>query len=108
MRETCQILLTSNYDASLLSFCDRTNRETVVANVAVHALATTTEGQVPREIAIALVRSTDPIAAAAPGIAERRPAAITSSREEDTDAVRSCNIIAFNAVLRTPCPGAVV
>ena len=48
MRETCQILLTSNYDASLLLFSDRTHREATMAIVVGHDMTIATELDVVR------------------------------------------------------------
>ena len=64
MRETCQILLTSNYDASLLLFSDRTHREAIIATAAaVHGTTKATEVEVVR--ATTAIRFRAPIEAVA-------------------------------------------
>ena len=58
-------------DASLLSFCDRTDRLTDVTAVPIHAVITAIEVKAVREIAIALVRRRTPIVSEASGEVER-------------------------------------
>ena len=65
MRETYQILLTSNCDASLLLFCDRAYRQATAAVVApIHVPEPMVEVEAARAVVVAdAVRSRTPIVA---------------------------------------------
>ena len=92
MRKTYQILLTSNYDTSLLLFCDGAYSPTDVANDAVHALVTIVTEEAVRAVAEVIVRRRTPIADVVTIKFERCPVTVARSRKEDTAAVWSYNI----------------
>ena len=72
MRETYQILLTSNCDASLLFFCDRAYSLTIAAIEVVHVLVTIVEAEVVRVVvAVAVVRRRTPTVAVVAVVEER-------------------------------------
>ena len=73
MRETYQILLTSNCDASLLLFCERAYSQASATIVApIHVLVTIAEVEVVRAVVVAVVvRSRTPIVAVATVEVER-------------------------------------
>ena len=89
--------------ASLL-FCDGANGSTEDAIAPIHELTAATEVKAARAIAIDLVGRRTPIVAIVTIIEERSPVTAARSREKDTVAVGSSNLIALNAVLGSPLP----
>ena len=72
MRETCQILLTSNYDASLLLFCDGAYSQAIatIGVIIVHITIIAEVENVRVEGVVGIVRSRTPIVALS-SVAER-------------------------------------
>ena len=93
MRETYQILLTSNYDTSLLLFCDGAYSLTVEAIADVHVRATNAEIDVTRVgVVVVVVRRRTPIAAVVTIIVEQCTVTVARSRKENIAAVGSYNL----------------
>ena len=73
MRETYQILLTSNCDASLLLFCDRAYSKAKVAVAEpIHALSTIEEDEVVRIVVEVVVARRRTLIAAIAALIEER------------------------------------
>ena len=111
MRETNQILLTSNYDSSLLLFCDGAYSQAIATMAApIHDLVTIVEVEAVRVVVVVVVvvRRRTPIVAIVTIIEERRPDTVARSRKKDAVAVWTSNIITINVMLFRPFPRAFI
>ena len=90
------------------SFCDRTNTSTASTAAVAREVAASTEVQARSVVGVRRTERTRPVAAALTHVARNRSEPPASSREEDTVAVRTSNLITFITALGCPCPRAFI
>ena len=88
------------------SFCDGANTLTVAAVAVVREVVEATEAQDTSEVGVRRTERTRPVAAYLTHAARIGTVAPASSREEDTVAVRTGNLITFMPALGCPSPRA--